>query len=107
VGQRNLLLVPRTLAAGTAVGTITSLRVGRSCASLLAKRAPTLTALSLQSTAGDAAAQAKFRDEMLALARESAETSWRQVRRGLDQLDSLTRTADQLPQRARPYRVKP
>jgi hypothetical protein len=107
VGQVNFLLVPRTLAAGTAVGTVTSLRIGRSCASLLARRVPSLTTLGLQSTAGDSAAQAKFRDELLALARDSAETSWRQVRRGLDQLDALTRAADQLPQGTRPYRVKP
>jgi hypothetical protein len=103
----NLLLVPRILATGSAVGTMTSLRIGTRCASLLARRTPALTSLGLQSTAGDAEAQARFRDELLALARDSAETSWRQMRRGLDQLDAMTRTAEQLPRPSRPYRVKP
>lgn len=107
MGQVNFLLVPRTLAAGTAVGTVTTLRIGRGCASLLARRAPSLTALGLQSTAGNPAAQAKFRDELLALARDSAETSWRQVRRGLDQLDAITREDARLTRASRPYRVKP
>jgi hypothetical protein len=54
------------------------------------------------------AAEATLRDELVALARESAELSWRELRRGVDTLDSSTRPIDQ-PRAAtphRPYRVK-
>jgi hypothetical protein len=52
-------------------------------------------------------AQAKFRDDMRALARESAERWWRALRRGVDDLDALTRTRGETGARPhRPYRVK-
>jgi hypothetical protein len=54
------------------------------------------------------AAEATLRDELVALARESAELSWREMRRGVDALDGYTRPID--PPRSdeprRPYRVK-
>jgi hypothetical protein len=55
-----------------------------------------------------ATAQAAFRDEMIALARASAEVSWRELRKGVDQYDALTRAGE--PAEARPHRahrVKP
>jgi hypothetical protein len=48
-------------------------------------------------------------DDRLGLARESAELSWRELRRGVDRLDASTRppqpSANGRP--FRPYRVKP
>lgn len=57
---------------------------------------------------GEAArAQTAFRDELLGLLSEAAEQSWRELRRGVDELDRMTRPAEDGNGRARPYRVKP
>lgn len=54
-------------------------------------------------------AEATLRDEIVALARDSAELSWREMRRGLDALDASTRPIDEPRSESphRPYRVKP
>lgn len=68
--------------------------------------------LAVKASAGGAEterAQVMFRDELIALARESAEISWRELRRGVDELDASTRP-DEPPAAQparRPYRVKP
>jgi hypothetical protein len=100
------LLVPRLLAAGSFVGSATALRAGSKCVALVAGRTPPLVALALDASLGTARAQAQLRDEVLALARETAETSWREWRRGLDDFDALTRPGAATA-RPRPYRVKP
>lgn len=107
----NRLLVPRLLTTGSAIGAATALRVSASCADLLARRTPPLLGLALRVSLGsDAPAtdQAAFRDELIALARDSAELSWRELRRGVDWLDASTRPSEP-PTTAsrRPYRVKP
>jgi hypothetical protein len=98
------------LAAGSLVTTATVVRAGLSCAELLAERTPPLVTLAVNASVGGGdmqTAQAKFRDDMLALARESAERSWRELRRGVDDLDALTRTRGETGARPhRPYRVK-
>lgn len=108
------LQIPRTLAAGSLVGATTAFRVGAGWMELCAARAPSLVALALAgSVGGDGAAtrQAAFRDGVIALARDSAERSWREMRRGVDDLDALTRpepvSADPSRSPRRPYRVKP
>ena len=56
----------------------------------------------------DESAQARFRDELIALARESSELALREIRRGLEDLDSFTRPdgdPEAAPRRA--YRAKP
>jgi hypothetical protein len=54
-------------------------------------------------------AAAAFRDELIAMVRDSAEVSWREMRRGVDDLDAFTRPGQPdgraLP--SRPYRAKP
>jgi hypothetical protein len=54
-------------------------------------------------------AQAAFRDELIALVRDSAEVSWREMRRGVDDLDAFTRPREPVGQALpiRPYRAKP
>jgi hypothetical protein len=89
----------------------TAFRIAVSCGGLLLERTPPLTRLALAVAVGgqDAGrAEATFRDDLLALARDSAEASWREVRRGIDDLDRLTRTGAPVPGEAphRPYRVK-
>jgi hypothetical protein len=85
--------------------------VGAGCASLLRRRSGPLVGLAVRASvgAGDPAAEATLRDELVALARESAELSWREMRRGVDAFDAYTRPID--PPRSasphRPYRVKP
>jgi hypothetical protein len=99
------------LAAGSLMTTATAFRVGVGCLELLAERTPPLARLALTASAGvDAGkAQAAFRDELLALARDSAEVSWRELRRGIDDLDAFTRPDGKHAALAprRPYRVKP
>jgi hypothetical protein len=93
------------------VGATTALRVGAGCASLLRRRSGPLVGLAVRASFGSdtQAAEATLRDELVGLARESAELSWRELRRGVDALDSSTRPAD-VPRGGtphRPYRVKP
>lgn len=92
---------------GSAVGVATTMRVGTGCLGLAAQRGPALVRLGIQGTAR-ADSSAAFRDELIALARESAELSWHQMRRGVDELDANTRREDAgVLAPARPYRVKP
>ena len=95
------------------VGATTALRVGTGCALLLRRRSGPLVSLAVQASFGRAgpetrAAEATLRDELVGLARESAELSWRELRRGVDALDSSTRPIDRPrdDQPRRPYRVK-
>ena len=87
-------------------------RTGIGCAELLARRAPALMQLNLQTQGGStdvAAAQARFRDELIALARDSSELALREIRRGIEDLDSFTRpeeSADEVTER-RFYKAKP
>jgi hypothetical protein len=104
------LLVPRMLAAGSLVSSATAFRMGAGCLELWLERAPALTRLAVQASVGRAEtgrAQAAFRDDFIALARDSAEVSWRELRRGVDDLDAFTRPYDEPGERPhRPYRVK-
>jgi hypothetical protein len=105
------LLVPRMLAAGSLVSSATAFRVGASQLALLLERTPPLVKLAVRASVGGPGAgqaQAEFRDDLIALARESAEASWRELRRGVDDLDAFSRS-DEEPAACprRPYRVKP
>jgi hypothetical protein len=99
------------IATGSLLSAATTFRVGASCLELLVRRAPPLLSLAVRASVfpGDARhAQAVFRDEMLGLVRDSAELSWLELRRGVDDLDALTRPNGQHPARTpgRPHRVK-
>lgn len=117
LGGLSRLLIPRTLTAGSVVTAVTALRVGTGWTRLWAGRAPGLAALALHGALGNGEAaqtsQAAFRDGVLALARDSAQRSWQELRRGVDDLDALTRGAAgedgrlSPGARTRPYRVKP
>jgi hypothetical protein len=106
------LVIPRTLVTGAVVSAATTYRVGVNWLGLLVDRAPSLAGLALEGAvgrAGSGRAQAAFRDELIGLARESAEASWRELRRGVDDLDELTRPAEEPRggEPRRPHRVKP
>ncbi|MFL5859437.1 MAG: hypothetical protein ACJ780_01455 [Solirubrobacteraceae bacterium] len=92
------------------MGAATAFRVGAGSASLLRHRSRPLVGLAVRaSLRGDnRTAEATLRDELVALARECAELSWREMRRGVDTFDAYTRPldlTDRDPPR-RPYRVK-
>ena len=56
-----------------------------------------------------ASAQARFRDELIALGRDASELALREIRRGIEDLDSFTRPeedAEAAPER-RFYKAKP
>jgi hypothetical protein len=98
------------LATGSVVSSATAFRMGASYLELLAERTPLLVRLAVRASLGGAGAgkaQAAFRDDLIALARDSAELSWRELRRGIDDFDAFTRPDDEPAQRPhRPYRVK-
>ncbi len=103
--------MPRVLAAGSFVSAATAFRVGTNCLGLIAQRLPPLIRLALASSGGrgeTALAEAAFRDELIALVRDSAEVSWREMRRGVDDLDAFTRPGEPNGRAApsRPYRAK-
>jgi len=104
-------MVPRLLATGSLVTSATAFRVGAGCLELLVERTPQLAKLAVRASVGGAEtgeAQATFRDDFIALARDSAEVSWRELRRGVDDLDAFTRTDEEPGERPhRPYRVIP
>jgi hypothetical protein len=108
----NRLSVPRVLATGSFTSVATAFRVGTNCGALVVERVPPLIRMALEGSIGRAGAQvaqAAFRDEVIALARDSAEVSWREMRRGVDDLDALTRSDGRTSAAAprRPYRAKP
>jgi hypothetical protein len=98
------------LTTGSLVSSATAFRVGVSCLELAVKRTPPLLRLGVTASLGGSEtrkAQAAFRDDLIALARDSAELSWREMRRGVDELDAFTRPREKPGVRAqRPYRVK-
>src|SRR4051794_4647740 len=103
-------LIPRLITTSSVVGATTAFRVGAGCALLLRRRSGPLVSLAVKASFGSntQAAEATLRDELVALARESAELSWRELRRGVDALDGYTRPIDRArsdpPHRL--YRVK-
>jgi hypothetical protein len=98
------------LTTGSLVSSATAFRIGASCLELVVKRTPDLVRLGVTASLGGSetrTAQAAFRDDLIALARDSAELSWRELRRGVDELDALTRPRERPGVRPqRPYRVK-
>jgi hypothetical protein len=103
-------LIPRLITTSSVVGATTAFRVGAGCARLLRHRSGPLVSLAVRASFGadTQTAEATLRDEVVALARDSAELSWRELRRGVDALDSYTRPVDRprSDQARRPYRVK-
>jgi hypothetical protein len=99
------------LTTGSLVSSATAFRVGLSCIELWVERTPPLVRLAVTASLGGRGtrkAQAAFRDDLIALARDSAERSWRELRRGVDDLDAFTRPGEEPGARPhRPYRVKP
>jgi hypothetical protein len=99
------------LAAGSLASSTTAFRVGLGQLSLLLERTPPLVMLAVRASVGGpeaARAGAEFRDDVLALARESAEASWRELRRGLDDFDAFSRPGEEpRAEPHRPYRAKP
>jgi hypothetical protein len=75
---------------------------------LFMERTPQLAQLALSAAVGgNARAQWAFRDDLLALVRESTDLSSRELRRGLADFDQATRPGPTPGARPhRPYRVK-
>jgi hypothetical protein len=98
------------LATGCVMGAATLIRAGVACVELCSERAPSLLTLGAESreqTAGAGRAQAEFRDELIAIARDCSEVALRELRRGLEDLDTFTRPDEQQAARpSRPYKTK-
>lgn len=104
------LAVPRLVATGTVVTTSTAFRIGARCVRLVTQRAPRLARLTVGvlTDASDERSEATLRDELIGLFRESAEASWLELRRGVDDFDTFTRSGDagDLTDPSRRFRVK-
>jgi hypothetical protein len=98
------------LATGSLVSSATAFRVAAGQLELLLERTPLLVRQAVAASvsgAGAGKAQAAFRDDFIALARDSAEVSWRELRRGVDDLDAFSRPDEEPGARPhRPHRVK-
>jgi hypothetical protein len=98
------------LTAGSLVSSATAVRVARGWLNLWAEQAPPLAGLAVAASVGgddQRDAQAAFRDKMIGIALDAAEISWREMRRGVDDLDALTRPRPGAGERPlRPYKVK-
>ncbi|MHB8691588.1 MAG: hypothetical protein ACYDHH_10115 [Solirubrobacteraceae bacterium] len=90
------LAVGRMLATGSVVAGATAVRITLGGANVAVDRVPALIELGLKAAckrpgSSAATAQAAFRDELVGLFRDCAESSWRELRRGVDDLDHFTR----------------
>jgi hypothetical protein len=99
------------VAVGSVVTSATAFRVGVSWLELWAERTPPLVRLAVAAALGGSeggTAAATFRDDLLALGGDSADASYREMRRGVDDFDRFTRTGDEQPgdRPHRPHRVK-
>lgn len=97
------------LATGSLLGATTAARVGVGCLGVAVGRGPSLIRLGTMASLGTAdarSAEMGFRDEIIGLVREAAEVSWREWRRGVDDLDQLTRSGARGAPRRR-HRVIP
>jgi hypothetical protein len=76
---------------------------------LAVRRTPSLLQLAAGALTGapDGRAHSAFRDEIVGLFRASADASWREIRRGVEDLDAFTRLEDGSSQPSRRFRVKP
>jgi hypothetical protein len=88
------------------VSTATALRVGAGCLEAAAARTPRMLRYGVQATAGRTEAELAFRDEVVGLMRDASERTWRELRRGIDDFDAITRT-DVTRTARRAHRVKP
>jgi len=99
------------LVTGAMIGAASILRVGVGCLELWSERLPSLIAMREQMRAETSAAgqaEGGFRDELVAIARESSDIALRELRRGVDDLDAFTRPEEPPSQRPkRPYKAKP
>jgi hypothetical protein len=88
------LRVPRLLAIGTVVALSTAVRTGAASVALSMGRVRPLVQLAVAASGRgpDAdVASATLRDELLGLMRDATEAHWRELRRGIDEFDGLTR----------------
>jgi hypothetical protein len=98
------------LAAGSLVSSATAFRVGVTWLGLWAERTPPLIRLGVRASLGGAGAgraRAELRDDLIAIGRDAAEASFREMRRGVDEFDAFTRPdEDEPPEPRRRNRVK-
>lgn len=103
------LAVPRLVAAGAVSTASTAVRVGIGWFGLWRRRSPQLVQLAFRTIGAEngGQAEASLRDEVIALLRDSAEISWLEMRRGVDDFDGATRRDHGAGAPSRPFRVKP
>ena len=96
--------------AGATIGAASLIRTGLGWLELWSERVPSLLQVGAEWRDEGAAArtaEGRFRDELIAIARDSSEIAARELRRGLDDLDAFTRPEHTADKPSRPYRAKP
>jgi hypothetical protein len=102
------------LATGALMSVASAVRAGAGCLELWSQRVPPLVRLAAEideqperPAEEQTVLEGQVREELMSVARESAEIVMRELRRGLEDLDSYTRADDEESSGAsRPYRAK-
>jgi hypothetical protein len=102
------------LATGALMIVASAVRAGAGCLELWSERVPELVRITAEMDEHDdesgeerAAMQLRVRDELMAVARNSAEIVMRELRRGVEDLDTYTREEESgAGGPPRPYRAK-
>jgi hypothetical protein len=105
----------RLLRNGALMTAATAARVGLGCVELWSQRMPPLVKLASElgaqappeDTSRPGRASGRLRDELLAVARESADVVLREVHRGVEDLDTFTRPGEEAGDPKRRARAKP
>jgi hypothetical protein len=85
----------------------TGVRIGIGWVGLWSRRIPSLLPLAVRTVGtADGHTEGVLRDEVIAMFRDSAELCWREMRRGVDDIDNATRGAADFAEPRRPYRAK-
>jgi hypothetical protein len=106
----------RLLATGALMTAASAVRAGAGCLELWSQRVPPLVRLASElaedrpdGSSAPAADRARLREELVAMARESAEIVVHELHRGVEDLDTFTRSDEESASdtNRRRYRAKP
>ena len=107
----------RLLATGAMMTAASAVRAGTACAELWSQRVPPLLKLAAElaeegpgnGSSDPAADRSSLREGLMAVARDSAEIVLQELHRGVEDLDTFTRSEQEAEQDAqrRRYRAKP
>lgn len=102
--------VARLFTTGVVISTSTAVRAGLRGLGVVTSATPSIVRRAVDAAFGDRTELAitELRDDLIGVFRRTAEASWHEMRRGIDDLEAFTRPeGDESRAPGRPYRVKP